>query len=98
MLHQEESSPAMRRLQMHHAIFLKRKMGYSSDKAKRTGINDEVKEKTNKQLDRKEENQPFDDPRRRRRPICELPKYLKKQHGHLVHKPEIIKRARWKQP
>ena len=35
-------------LQMHHTIFLKRKMGYSSDKAKRTGINDEVKEKTNK--------------------------------------------------
>lgn len=65
-------------LQMHHTIFLKRKMGYSSDKAKQTGINDEVKEKTNKQLDRKEENQPFDDPRRRRRPICELPKYLKK--------------------
>lgn len=67
MLHQEESSPALRRLQMHHTIFLKRKMGYSSDKARRTGINDEVKEKTNKQLDRKEENQPFDDPRRRRR-------------------------------
>ena len=48
MLHQEESSPALRRLQMHHTSFLKRKLGYSSDKAKRTGINDEVKEKTNK--------------------------------------------------
>ena len=27
MQHQEESSPALRRLQMHHTIFLKRKLG-----------------------------------------------------------------------